>query len=197
MTWIYRVGLSTDEISEEALKRSGLHFTRVNPREIIVTLANELIGVPYKFGSSVLKDSPNSFDCSSFAAYLYVCAGMAIPRICNDQYNFGKEVSEAEAQPGDLVFFKGQRTDIPPSIVGHEGVYIGDGEMIQAGGFDMGYGKVVKEKVQESKYFSTGFLGYRCLITDNKERFVIEIPEDRPELREKKNLIAELSKVRL
>ncbi len=191
---IYRVGLEENEVSREALEKSGLKFSVVKPREKIITLAQTFLGVPYKFGSSVLKDSPNTFDCSSFTAYLYVEAGIAIPRICNDQYHFGQEVSDAEAQPGDLVFFKSSRTDIGPETIGHNGLYIGDGEMIHAGGVSMGYGKVVKEKIIESKYFSTGFKGFWRLIPNEAERFVIEIPEDRIDLRNRDNLIREINK---
>jgi cell wall-associated NlpC family hydrolase len=193
-TPIYRVGLGENEVSREALEKSGLKFSIVQPREKIISLAESFLGVPYKFGSSVLRDSPNSFDCSSFTAYLYVEAGFAIPRICNDQYRFGQEVSEAEAKPGDLVFFKSNRTDIGPEVIGHNGLYIGNGEMIHAGGVSMGYGKVVKERITESKYYPTGFKGYWRLIPDEAERFVVQIPEDRIDLRNKENLIKEINK---
>ncbi len=191
-SWIYRVGLAENEVSREALEKSGLKFSIVKPREQIVSLAKTFIDVPYKFGSSVLRDSPHTFDCSSFTAYLYVRAGIAIPRICNDQYHFGQEVSEAEALPGDLVFFKSNRTDIAPDIIGHDGLYIGNGKMIHAGGFSMGYGKVVEETITESKYYPTGFKGYWRLIPNESERFVVEIPDGRLDLRLKENLIKEI-----
>lgn len=191
---MYRIGLSQNEISEEVLQRSQFKWEKVHPREKIVSLAEEFIGVPYVFGSSVLHDSPRSFDCSSFTSYLYVRAGFSIPRICDDQYHFGKKISETEAKPGDLVFFQGNRSDISKDKIGHGGVYIGNGEMIQAGGISIGYGKVVKEKITESKYYQTGFMGYRRLITDDSLRYVIEIPEDRPDLRIKENLLNEVGK---
>jgi cell wall-associated NlpC family hydrolase len=189
---IYKIGLSQNEITEEILMTSNVRWKKVKPREVIISIAQKLIGVPYKFGASVLRDSPNYFDCSSFTAYLYVEAGISIPRMCDDQFHYGIEISEINAKPGDLVFFKSFRTDIPKGIVGHQGVYIGNGEMIQAGGYDIGYGKVVKEKIIESKYYPSGFLGYRLLIPSEEERFVIEIPHDRLDLRSKENLIKEL-----
>jgi len=194
MVPVYKIGLSVNEINHVALEKSGLKFYRVVPREKILTLAPTFLGVPYKFGSSVLKDSPNSFDCSSFTAYLYVEAGIAIPRICNDQYKFGVSVSDEEAMPGDLVFFKSNRTDIGPDVVGHVGLYIGDGEMIHAGGFSMGYGKVTQEKIVESKYYLTGFMGYKKFILDGSERFIIEIPDEKLDLRNKENLIKYIEK---
>ena len=195
MAPIYRIGLSKSEISQNALEKSGLKFSVVRPREKIVSLAEKFLGVPYKFGSSVLNDSPNSFDCSSFTAYLYVEAGIAVPRICNDQYKFCVDAYEADAKPGDIAFFKSSRTDIGPDVVGHEGLYIGNGEIIHAGGFSMGYGKVVKEKIIESKYYQTGFMGYKRLILDESERFVIEIPEDRIDLRNKDSLIKAINDI--
>lgn len=194
MVPIYKIGLSVNEVNQEVLIKSGLRFYLVAPRDRIVSLAETHLNVPYKFGSSVLNDSPNTFDCSSFTAYLYVEAGISIPRICNDQYKSGLEVSEIDAKPGDLVFFKSNRTDILPGVVGHVGLYIGGGEMIHAGGFSMGYGKVVKEKINESGYYQTGFLGYKRLIPDELERFVIEIPNERPDLRNKESLMKEIQK---
>ncbi len=186
---IYRVGLSVNDVSEEELNSRGLSWRKVKPRERVVSLAESLIGVPYKFGSSVLRDSPNSFDCSSLTAYLHVEAGIAIPRICDDQYRSGEIVSEVDAKPGDIVFFKSNRTDISEDKMGHNGLYIGNGEMIHAGGVSMGYGKVVREKIVDSKYYPTGFMGYKRFILNEDERYVIEVPEDRPDLRSAESLI--------
>ena len=188
----YLVGLSKDEISEDTLNKSGLKWKKVNPRETILSIAPSLLGVPYKFGASVSKDSPNVFDCSSLTAYLYTQGGVAIPRVCDDQYKAGDEVPETEALPGDLVFYKGNRTDISKDKVGHVGVYMGEGDIIHAGGVSIGYGKVVREKITESKYYPSGFLGYRRLLQSGDDRFVVEIPEDRPELRDRNILIKEL-----
>lgn len=185
----YVVGLSKSEVSEETLAKSGLKWSKVNPRETIVSLAPTLLDKPYKFGASVSKDSPNSFDCSSLTAYLYAQAGIAIPRICDDQYNFGVEVEESVARPGDLVFFRGNRDDISPDKVGHVGVYMGDGEVIHAGGVSIGYGKVIREKIAESKYYPTGFLGFKKYIRDDEDRYVVEIPDDRLDLRSAESLI--------
>ena len=64
----------------------------------------ELEGKPYKFGASVSFDAPNYFDCSSLTAYLFVQAGIQIPRVSIDQYVFGEEISRKEARFGDLIF---------------------------------------------------------------------------------------------
>lgn len=190
----YKVGLALDEVSKEALSKSGLKWEKVTPREKIVFLVDKYMGVPYKFGASVSKDAPEAFDCSSFTAYLYAQAGIAIPRICNDQFKFGKEIPEPEALPGDLVFFKSSRDDIPPDAVGHNGIYVGNGEFIHAGGVKMGYAKVVREKITESRYYPTGFMGYFRLIPKEEERYVVEVTDDRPDLRKRENLVQEINK---
>lgn len=190
----YKIGLALDETSEEMLDKSGLAWERVNPRERVVSLAPNFLGVPYKFGASVSKDSPDAFDCSSLTAYLYAQAGYSIPRVCDEQYNDAKEIPESDAKPGDLIFFKGNRDDISSDKVGHVGIYMGDGEVIHAGGVSIGYGRVVREKITESKYYPTGFLGFRRLLTGEEERYVVEVPEDRPDLRNRENLIKEVNK---
>jgi hypothetical protein len=189
----YKIGLTKGEVSEEALKKSGLEWVKVNPREVVVSMAPKYLDVPYKFGASVSNDAPVTFDCSSYTAYLYVQAGIPIPRVCDEQYNFGKEIPEEEALPGDLVFFKGNRLDIAEDKVGHVGVYMGDGEMMHAGGVSIGYGRVVREKIVESRYYPTGFLGFRRLLPSEEERFVITVPQDRIDLRDKDNLIKEIN----
>jgi phenylalanyl-tRNA synthetase beta subunit len=204
----YKVGVSLSEIKEtlgveilqdeveEIFNRCGFEWELVKPRERIVDTAKKLLNVPYKWGSSVLYDSPKTFDCASFCSYLYVQAGMAIPRMCPDQFLFGEEVLESDAKSGDLVFFKSKRTDVKPDMAGHDGVYIGNGEMIQAGGVDLGYGKVVREKVAESKYYQTGFFGYRRFVErEDEERFVVTIPDERLDLRIKEDLIEEVGRL--
>jgi len=204
---LYTVGVSLSEIQnvlgidisqkevEEILNRRGYPWKYVNPREEVVSLAEKYIGVPYKFGSSVLCDSPQTFDCSSFSAYLYAQAGVAIPRMSNDQYLFGIEISEEDVLLGDEVFFLSNRDGLAAGAVGHNGIYIGNGEMIHAGGFDKGYRKVVKEKIIESKYFDTGFKGYRRLLSDEEERFVVTVPSERLDLRIKEDLIEEVGRI--
>jgi cell wall-associated NlpC family hydrolase len=69
-------------------------------------------------------------DCSGFIQQLYQhYANTAVPRTAAQQYATGAQVSEANLQPGDLVFFDG--TDpamVPnPTAISHAGVYIGSG----------------------------------------------------------------------
>lgn len=98
----------------------------------IVAYAKSQLGVPYAWGA----ETPGvAFDCSGLTEAAYDQAGVDIPRVAQDQFNFGPLVS-GPLQPGDLVFFSHSAST---SDVGHVGIYIGDGQMIDApqSGYDV------------------------------------------------------------
>lgn len=84
-------------------------------------------GKPYIWGGT----GPDGFDCSGLTHKAYESIGVAIPRISQDQWNFGPEIPMGEEQPGDLVFFNVTRADEPPGP-GHMAMVIGDGLMVEA-----------------------------------------------------------------
>jgi len=92
-----------------------------------VDSAENYLGVPYVWGG----ESPSGFDCSGLVQYVYRQVGIDLPRTSQEQATVGTGVpSLADARPGDLVFFAGSDgTDTNP---GHVGIYIGNGEMIDA-----------------------------------------------------------------
>jgi cell wall-associated NlpC family hydrolase len=93
----------------------------------VVDEASQLEGTPYVWGGT----SPQGFDCSGFTQYVYGQMGVTLPRTSEEQANIGTSVdSLSDAQPGDLVFFAG--SDGSASAPGHVGIYIGNGEMIDA-----------------------------------------------------------------
>lgn len=90
----------------------------------IVEEAQKHLGKPYEWGAT----GPNSFDCSGFVYYVYRVTGKYTgARMTAAGYkNAATEITEEEAQPGDLVFFtNGSGTH-------HVGIYIGNGKMIHA-----------------------------------------------------------------
>jgi cell wall-associated NlpC family hydrolase len=91
----------------------------------VVADAEQYLGVPYQWGGT----SPTTgFDCSGLVQHVYGDLGITVPRTSQEQVNVGTPVdSLADAQPGDLVFF-----EPGPSGPGHVGIYIGNGQMIDA-----------------------------------------------------------------
>ncbi|MEO9328271.1 C40 family peptidase [Gordonia aurantiaca] len=75
-------------------------------------------GVPYVWGGT----TPAGFDCSGFTQWAYRQAGLELPRLAQDQDTAGYRVSQAELQPGDLAVWSG-----------HVAMYIGNGQLIEAG----------------------------------------------------------------
>lgn len=78
------------------------------------------LGDPYVWGGN----GPDGFDCSGLTSYAYAAAGVSLPRASRAQATVGREVSRAELQPGDLVFFY--------NPISHVGLYIGNGQMVHA-----------------------------------------------------------------
>ena len=85
-----------------------------------VQIANQLTGVPYRWGGS----SPGSgFDCSGLVQYVYAKVGIELPHYAAGQYGHGRRVGRGSLRAGDLVFFSG---------LGHVGIYAGGGKFIHA-----------------------------------------------------------------
>ena len=89
----------------------------------ILAEADKYRGVPYVFGGT----TPSGFDCSGYVKYVFAKQGIALPRLADEQYNVGVEVSRANLKAGDLVFF--ETYEPGPS---HSGIYIGNGKFISA-----------------------------------------------------------------
>ncbi len=92
----------------------------------LVNAAKQYLGVPYVWGGT----SSNGVDCSGLVQLAAKACGIDIPRVTYDQIKTGKTVDKNNLQAGDLVFFKG--SDGSASAPGHVGMYIGNGQFIQA-----------------------------------------------------------------
>ena len=90
--------------------------------------AKKYVGTPYVWGGS----SPETgFDCSGYICWIFNQNGYDVGRTtANGLWNKCQHISEAEAKPGDLVFFKGTY-DTPG--MSHVGLYLGNGMMLSAG----------------------------------------------------------------
>lgn len=213
----YAVGLSLSNVSkklgveisktraEEILSKLGIEFEMVNSREIILKHAQEAIGKPYKYGSSVLFDAPDVFDCASLTAYIYSLGGIAIPRISIDQYVFATPVSKESAQTGDLIFANTGNTiqhgiwyeskEFLPGTkvedgVDHVGVYLGDNKVLHA---NSKTGNVIIEDLNESEYFKD-IRGFGTCITE-ETKYVLQIPYERLDLKTEIDIVEEIGRV--
>ena len=90
--------------------------------------AQKYVGTPYVWGGS---PPETGFDCSGYVCWVYNQNGYDVGRTtANGLWQKSQHISEAEAKPGDLVFFEGTY-DTPGKS--HVGIYLGNGMMVSAG----------------------------------------------------------------
>ncbi|MFF8274849.1 NlpC/P60 family protein [Streptomyces lateritius] len=85
-----------------------------------VIAARSAIGKPYVWGAT----GPSGFDCSGLMVWSYRQAGISLPRTSSAQRYAGRRVPLSQAQPGDLVTYRGDAS--------HVGIYAGNGQVIHA-----------------------------------------------------------------
>lgn len=90
--------------------------------------AQKYVGTPYVWGGSTPK---TGFDCSGYVCWVYNQNGYNVGRTTAEGlWQKSQHIREAEAKPGDLVFFEGTY-DTPGKS--HVGIYLGNGMMLSAG----------------------------------------------------------------
>jgi cell wall-associated NlpC family hydrolase len=124
-----------------AQARAYQAFLKSRPGKVI-SIARQYLGVPYVWAGS----SPKGFDCSGLVKYVYAKVGISLPHSSRMMFNIGTPVSRANLKPGDLVFFF--------TPIGHVGIYIGNGKMINATG----------NRVQISDVWPSSFRGGRRIL---------------------------------
>lgn len=84
----------------------------------IASFACGFVGNPYVAGGTSLT---NGADCSGFTQSVFKQYGYSLPRNSTSQRSVGREVSYAEAEPGDIICYPG-----------HVAIYIGNGKIVHA-----------------------------------------------------------------
>lgn len=92
--------------------------------QAVADFALQFVGNPYEYGGSSLT---NGADCSGFVMAVYDHFGVSLPHGAVTMQSYGRGVSLAEAQPGDLICYPA-----------HVAIYIGGGQIVHA--IDYGYG---------------------------------------------------------
>ena len=92
---------------------------------IAVDWALAQVGTPYIWGG----ETPGvGFDCSGLVQAAYKVAGITLPRVAQDQYDATTKLGPGDPiEPGDLLFFGDGSSDVT-----HVGIYIGNGQMVDA-----------------------------------------------------------------
>ncbi|MDN7244720.1 cell wall-binding repeat-containing protein [Planococcus shenhongbingii] len=93
----------------------------------IVEESQKYMGVPYLYGGTTTR----GFDCSGYLQYVFAKQNITIPRTTALMAKSGKEVSYANAEPGDIIIL--DLKNAVPTTPSHAGIYLGDGKIIHAG----------------------------------------------------------------
>src|SRR5215471_4980779 len=107
-------------------------------------LAKQQLNKPYIWGSgsgaggrgtqdiNAATGLPNGFDCSGYVSWVMKNGlGVDVPAQTSAAYGKLQTVNPSQARPGDIVFYN---MDNPDPHMQHMALYIGDGQIIQAGG---------------------------------------------------------------
>ncbi|MCX7655109.1 MAG: C40 family peptidase [Treponemataceae bacterium] len=125
-------------------------------RQQIVQIAQKYVGVPYVYGAA----SPQGFDCSGFASFVYQEATkLTIPRSSRAIWFEGVPLSLDKALPGDILVF-----NTFGNIPSHVAILLPNDQMIHAVSQGPRTGVIISPL--DDSYFSPRFLGVRRFIGD-------------------------------
>lgn len=157
------VGTASKEVIEtkkvtEKIVTETKSSTNVAQSDEIIKTGEKFLGTAYQYGAK--RGSTTAFDCSSFTQYVFKQHGIDLGSTSRDQYRQGTEVSKSNLQKGDLVFFSSPNRVNNSGIerVGHVGIYIGDGKMINANNQGVTYSDIT------SGYWANMYIGAKRVL---------------------------------
>ncbi|MGX5218774.1 MULTISPECIES: C40 family peptidase [Pseudomonas] len=127
----------------------------------VVSRAQELIGVPYRWGGTNVR---RGFDCSGLIVYLFGSqANIHLPRTTAQMIKMkAPKVAKNDLRAGDVVFFNHNGR----GRVSHMGLYIGEGRFIHA----PRTGKTIRISKLGSGYWSRHYIGAKRFLNGDGSR---------------------------
>lgn len=121
------LGKGTGYVREDHVECVDVSFGSGNPvRDGIVKGAFSYLGLQFvRYGKSL----QDGIDCSNFVQQIYGQNGIDTPRKPKNQAKAGREITDEEILPGDLVYY-----DKANNGYGHIGIFMGDGFIINSSG---------------------------------------------------------------
>ncbi|MGX1505315.1 UNVERIFIED_CONTAM: cell wall-associated NlpC family hydrolase [Streptomyces graminofaciens] len=104
------------------LSASASTGTATGSAATVVAFLKAQLGDAYIMGAT----GPNAWDCSSLVQAAYRTVGIDLPRVSQDQSLAGTQVGTSNLQVGDILYWGGAGSAY------HTGVYIGDGQYLDA-----------------------------------------------------------------
>lgn len=118
------VATKSEPVAQKPQAETAVETNYSSRGEAIVSTAMKYLGYRYRYGGT----TPNGFDCSGFAYYVYNKVGVKLSRDMNVQINSGTRISRDNLMPGDLLFW----SNTYKRGLSHVGIYIGNGKFIHA-----------------------------------------------------------------
>lgn len=120
----------------------------------VISFAKEHLSTRYRSGGTTTR----GFDCSGFTRFCFKQFGISLPHSSAAQGNVGEAITQGEAQPGDLILFKGHSSD--GDRIGHVGLItevIGDQIKFIHSAWNGG----VRYDYLKASYYQRRFMGVR------------------------------------
>lgn len=105
-------------LAEDQARLEAERAAKLAKGKEVAQYAKQFIGNPYVYGGTSLT---RGTDCSGFVKSVYKHFGVELPRTSYEMRRVGYKVSYSEAQPGDIICYRG-----------HVGIYVGNGKIVNA-----------------------------------------------------------------